>query len=57
MAKFIPDKIENILGKEKNVPSNNSPGVKFDPTPGGYKFYMGLYMENFRSLPLPSHKA
>ena len=39
------------------VSSNNSPGVKFDPTPGGYKFYMGLYRENFRSLPLPSRKA
>ena len=38
------------------VSSNKSPGVKFDP-PGGDKFYMGLYRENFRSLPLPSHKA
>ena len=39
------------------VSSNNSPGVKFDPTPGGHKFYMGLYRENFRNLPVPSHKA
>ena len=39
------------------VSSNNSPRVKFDTHPGGYKFYMGLYRENFRSLPLPSHKA
>ena len=32
------------------VSSNNSPGVKCDPHPGGgggHKFYMGLYRENF----------
>ena len=39
------------------VSSNNSPGVKFDPTLGGHKFYMGLYRENFKKLPVPSHKA
>ena len=40
------------------VSSNNSPGVKLDPTPGGgHKFYMGLYRENFRNLSVPSHKA
>ena len=39
------------------VSSNNSPVVKFDPTPGGHKFYMGLNRENFRNLPVPSHKA
>ena len=44
------------------VSSNNSPGVKFDPTPGVggrgfHKFYMGLYRENFRNLPVLSHKA
>ena len=40
-----------------HVSSNDSPGVKFDPTPGGHNFYMGLYRENFRNLPAPSHKA
>ena len=25
--------------------------------PGGHKFYIGLYRENFRNLPVPSHKA
>ena len=25
--------------------------------PGGQKFYLGLYKENFRNLPVPSHKA
>ena len=39
------------------VSSNNSLGVKFDTVPGGHKFYMGLYRENFRNLPVPSHKA
>ena len=39
------------------VSSNYSPGVKFDTTPGGHKFYIGLYRENFRILPVPSHKA
>ena len=24
---------------------------------GDHKFYMGLYRENFRNLPVPSHKA
>ena len=35
------------------------PGVKFGPTPGGggHNFYIGLYRENFRNLPVPSHKA
>ena len=27
------------------------------PRSGGYKFYLGLYRENFRNLPVPSHKA
>ena len=27
------------------------------PDPGGHKFYLGLYRENFRNLPVPSHKA
>ena len=39
------------------VSSNYSPGVKFDPIPWGHKFYMGLYRENFRNLPIRSHKA
>ena len=39
------------------VSSNNSPGIKFDPAPGGHKFYMGLYMEKLPNLPLTSHKA
>ena len=39
------------------VSSNNSPGGQIWPHLGGYKFYMGLYRENFRSLPLPSRKA
>ena len=37
--------------------TNYSPGVKFDATPGGHKFYMGLYRENFRNLPVPRHEA
>ena len=48
---------------------NYSPGVKFDhaqiialgsnltPTLRGSQFYMDLYRENFRNLPVPSHKA
>ena len=39
------------------VSSNYSPGVKFDPHPGRHKFYMGLYRENFRNLPIRSHMA
>ena len=39
------------------VSSNDSPGVKFDPARGGHEFYMGLYKENFRNLPIRSHKA
>ena len=27
------------------------------PYPGGHKFYMGLHRENFRNLPVLSHKA
>ena len=27
------------------------------PHPGGHKFYIGLYRENFINLPVPSHKA
>ena len=27
------------------------------PHPGGHKFYTGLYRENFRNFPVPSHKA
>ena len=27
------------------------------PHPGGHKFYLDLYRENFRNLPVPSHKA
>ena len=27
------------------------------PHPGGHKFYMGLYRENFRNFPVPSHIA
>ena len=38
------------------VSSKYNPGVKFDPTQG-YKFYIGLYMENFRILPVRSHEA
>ena len=39
------------------IPSNYSPGVKFDPTQGGHNFYMVLYSENFRILPVRSHEA
>ena len=39
------------------VSSNYSPGVEFDPTPGGHKFYMGLYREHFRKLSVRSHEA
>ena len=35
----------------------NSPGVKYDPLPGGHKFYMGLYGQNFRILPVCSHEV
>ena len=35
----------NLIGLYQ-VSSNNTPGVKFDPTPGGHKFYMGIYREN-----------
>ena len=35
----------------------NSPGVKFGPALGGHNFYMELYRESFRNLPVPSHKA
>ena len=33
------------------------PWVQIWPHPGGHKFYLGLWKENFRNLPLPSHKA
>ena len=38
---------------------NYSTGVKFGPTlgGGGHNFDIGLYWENFRNLPVPSHKA
>ena len=38
---------------------NYSPGIKFGPTRGGggHKFYLRLYRENFRNLPVPSHMA
>ena len=40
------------------VSSNYNPvRVKFGPTPGDHKFYIDLHRENFRNLPVPSHKA
>ena len=36
---------------------NFSPGVKFGPTPGGHRFHIGLYRENFKNLSVPSYKA
>ena len=32
-------------------------GFQICPHPGCHNFYMGLYRENFRNLPVPSHKA
>ena len=39
------------------VSSNNSPGVEFDPTPGLQVLHGIIREKNFRSLPVPSHKA
>ena len=45
-----------LVGHYQKCPNDN-PGVKSDPALGGNNFYMGLYRENFRNLPVPSHKA
>ena len=45
-----------LVGLYQKCPNYNR-GVKFDPTLGGHNFYMGLYRENLRNLPVPSHKA
>ena len=40
------------------IPSKYSPGVKYDSTPGGHKFYIGLYRDKIlRILPVLSHEA
>ena len=33
------------------------PWGQINPSPGVHNFYMALYRENFRNLPVPNHKA